>query len=199
MRWLAALVTLSLIAVAIPLAGTAGATHPNCESVALSPPAGPPVGDLGSAWLCDTSGDGAPDTLKVDTFTVPSSTEASVTRSNGAPSDRPHEQVRVELLASAGGPLDPMVSSETGADDDGDDEQLNRVYNQGTVHLDGPADESLSYFVGLWDFTGDGVPETWGFLFCAADGCRAPSPSDLLEVVSQPEPRVYVSPVGWVP
>lgn len=201
MRWTPTLIALGLLAVTVPLASNAAASHGTCLSLVGASPVGPPQDAVGTIRLCDDNGDGAPDTVKTETYPFYTKSHASVYQEDTVSSDGQDERVHGEVMVAAGGPLDPLVYQRATVLDRGDDETIDMVENEGVVDGAGEVDQRARYFLGAWDLDGDGLPNAWGFLVCAVDSCAAPNPAALPLPGASDAPNIefYVTGVGWIP
>lgn len=191
----------SLLVTALALAASpAHAT--SCERINLETNPYLPGDEYGELHVCDEDNNGQPDTVRLETEPVYSDSEVSVVQDRRTFQGGQDEDLRAEALVSLGTPLAPAVFTETSAENDGDDDSMDRISHQGGVFLAGPVDRYTSYFVGLWDLDSDGTPDAWGLLACASDlGCEAPSLDDLPDPNPNqlPDPVVKVPIIGYVP
>lgn len=191
----------SLLVTALAVAASP-AQAAGCERVNLETNPYLPGEEYGELHVCDEDNNGQPDTVRLETEEVYSDSEVSVVQDRRTYPGGQDEDLRATALVSLGTPLSPAVSTETSAENDGDDDSFDRINHQGGAYLAGPVDRYTFYFVGLWDLDQDGSPDAWGLLLCATDtGCDAPSLSDLPDPNTNqlPDPVVFVPGVGYVP
>jgi hypothetical protein len=197
MRWTPALVALAVLAGGLAVAGTAAASH-TCVALVGAAPVGVADGALGTIRLCDETGDGDPDTVKLETYPAYSESQVTVERSTTTNDAGQDETVAVEASTSGGGALDPYVFTRQSAEDHGDNERVDDLRSELVLEAGGPVDQRARTFLGVWDFGGDGLPDAYGFLLCANGLCEAPTPGDV-PVSGPPNVAFYVTGVGWVP
>ncbi len=160
MRWMAAVLTLALLATAVPTAqANTGCTH---EQVV-------PIDGLveASVTLCDRTGDRVPDRYEIliPLYDLELSGTLDEDRWGG------DERFEAETGLTAGYPVAPTAEARVSAIDEGRDSSWDRFYVSTIATAALPTEPGVGLFIGVQDKDGDGVYEEAYVDVCDSQRC----------------------------